>query len=118
MITLQLWVANQIGDSDQTINYIEATGWHPPAGVVFDEDEQTLSGIAELTWQAYRTLAALVTRVGHGVDVDDDEIDAPALTACPVELMVAGCTCAAESLARQRSQESLTWEEFAAVVLS
>jgi hypothetical protein len=114
-ITLKLWVSNQAGvDSDMTYAYIQGSRWAAPDGVVLDVEEQTLSGPAAKTWQAYRSLAASVAAVGHGLDDASAEEAAgePCLTACPTEIVHPDYTCAAESLARTVSSSARTWAEF------
>lgn len=89
MITLKLWIENQVGvDTDCTDAYIRAAHWHPPAGVTLDAAASTLSGEdAEAVWAAYRSLAASVANAGHGLDDPEDELaaeeaaGAPSLTA-------------------------------------
>ena len=117
-ITLKLWVSNQVGcDSDCTDSYILGAGWRAPAGVALDADAQTLTGEPEAVWAAYRSLAAAVADMGHGVDMDGDEIPGtPALTACPTDLICGGYTCAAHALARVESRRCETWAGFVAAV--
>lgn len=116
-IELRLWISNQTEGAgcDCTTHYIEAADWVPPAGVTLDADAQMLTGEAEATWAAYRSLAAAVAEVGHGTDFDGDEIEEigePILTACPRQLICDGWTSAGESLARLESPEHETWGSF------
>ena len=115
-ITLSLWVSNQVGvNCDCTYHYIRLSGWRPPVGVVYDDDEMTLTGEAEATWAAFRDLKAVVAAKGHGdVEVPSDVGD-PCLTACPVQIFeINGRWSAEECCARNiYSDECEAWADFA-----
>jgi len=116
-VSLSLWVSNQVGsDSDCTSEYIESSGWVAPSGIILDDTK--ITGEADEVWASYRSLAQAVRSVGHGSDMDgnDVESDSPILTACPEELMCQGYTCAAESVARLESPLHETWDRFLAAI--
>lgn len=110
--TLQLWVENQPCDHDCTCAYISAACVRLPSDVVYDEKETTLTGPTESVWSAFKLLQKELAEIGHGEDMDEEDLAPPKLTACPVDWITPGYTSATESLARIGSVEKDTWEEF------
>lgn len=121
MATLHLWIENQPGDCDCTAAYLRAAGFVPAAGVAYDGDAGTLSGVEpEAVYAEYRRAARLVADAGHGdvSEADAAELGEPVLTACPADLIEAGYRSAGESLARLESRGQATWAGLVAAVPS
>lgn len=110
MLTLHLWVGNMPTDFDATPLYIDAAGYTAAPGVTYDRDAQTLAGAdPDAVFAEFRRLAGLVAEAGHGADIAPDDLAAPDLTACPVQLIDPGYRSAGESLARLTCRDAATF---------